>query len=125
MQEKSWKNALSSGKCPRCRKGDIFKTSMLDITGFWKMNDHCTNCGVSFEPEPGFYFGAMFVSYALSVVLFAVIGIGLYIVANPADWVYITSIVVGAILFTPFSFRYSRILFLYFFGGIRYDHTLE
>ncbi len=89
------------------------------------MNAHCTNCGVSFEPEPGFYFGAMFVSYALSVVLFAVIGIALYVVANPADWVYITSIAAGAVLFTPFSFRYSRILFLYFFGGIHYNPTLK
>lgn len=87
------------------------------------MNSHCSNCEVSFEPEPGFYFGAMFVSYAISVALFATIGTALYVLGNPADWVYLTAIVVGAILFTPFSFRYSRILFLYFFGGIRYDPT--
>lgn len=121
MHAKSWKGALCSGKCPKCRKGDMFKTSMLDLSGFWKMNSHCPNCGSTFEPEPGFYFGAMFVSYALSVALFATIGIALYVLWNPADWVYLTAIVIGAILFTPFSFRYSRILFLYFFGGIRYD----
>ncbi|HCM74790.1 MAG TPA: DUF983 domain-containing protein [Cytophagales bacterium] len=121
MHEKSWKGALCSGKCPKCRKGDIFKTSLFDLSGFWKMNNNCTQCGVSFEPEPGFYFGAMFVSYALSVALFATIGIALYVLGNPADWVYLLSIVGGAILFTPFSFRYSRILFLYFFGGIHYD----
>ena len=123
MHVKTWKDTLYSGKCPKCRKGNIFKTSIFDLSGFWKMNSHCSNCEVSFEPEPGFYFGAMFVSYAISVALFATIGTALYVLGNPADWVYLTAIVVGAILFTPFSFRYSRILFLYFFGGIRYDPT--
>lgn len=27
------------------------------------MHDNCSHCGQSFQPEPGYYFGAMFVSY--------------------------------------------------------------
>ena len=103
----------------------MFKHPMLNVTGFWKMNDNCTHCGVTFEPEPGFYFGAMFVSYAISVIIFATIGISLYVLGNPADWIYLLAIVAGAILFTPLSFRYSRIIFLHLFGGIRYDPTLK
>ena len=98
---------------------------MLDLSGFWKMNPVCSYCESTFEPEPGFYYGAMFVSYALSVGLFAVIGISLYLLWNPADWIYLLAIATGAILFAPMSFRYSRILFLYFFGGIHYDPTIE
>jgi len=30
------------------------------------MFDRCENCQQRFEPEPGFYFGAMFVSYIIS-----------------------------------------------------------
>lgn len=85
------------------------------------MNSHCERCGVMFEPEPGFYFGAMFVSYAFSVMLFVAIGLAVYFLWDPADWVYLVAIGSGAVLFTPFSFRYSRILFLYFFGGIHFD----
>lgn len=125
MQRKTWKGALLSGKCPRCRKGDMFKHGVLDLSGFWKMNSTCSYCEATFEPEPGFYYGAMFVSYALSVVLFASIGIALYVLGNPNDWVYLVAIITGATLFAPFSFRYSRILFLYFFGGLHYDPTLE
>lgn len=121
MPVKNWKGALLSGKCPRCRKGDIFKHPLSDVLHFAKMNETCPHCGTTFEPEPGFYFGAMFVSYALSVALFVVVGLGLYFLFNPSDWVYITTIGIAAVLFTPISFRYSRILFLYAFGGIGYD----
>jgi Protein of unknown function (DUF983) len=84
------------------------------------MNETCPNCGASFSPEPGFYFGAMFVSYGLSVGLFVVVGLALYFLFHPSDTVYVSVIAVAAILFTPFSFRYSRSLFLYWFGGYRF-----
>jgi hypothetical protein len=84
------------------------------------MHDDCPHCGASFSPEPGFYFGAMFVSYALTVGLFLFVGLTLYFLFNPSDTVYVITITVAAILFTPFSFRYSRILFLYWFGGYHY-----
>jgi hypothetical protein len=84
------------------------------------MHNDCLHCGASFSPEPGFYFGAMFVSYALTVGLFIVVGLTLYFLFNPSDTVYVITITVAAILFTPFSFRYSRVLFLCWFGGYRY-----
>lgn len=124
MQEKSWGAALRAGKCPRCRQGDMFKFPLGKVTKFTKMNQKCGHCGVTFEPEPGFYFGAMFVSYAFSVALFAVISVILYVFFQPSDWVYLLCITGSALLFTPFSFRYSRILFLYFFGGIDYDPSV-
>lgn len=84
------------------------------------MNQECPECGASFEPEPGFYFGAMFVSYALNVVLFVVVGLTLYILLHPSDVVYVVTIGLAAFLFTPFFFRLSRILFLHWFGGYRF-----
>lgn len=30
------------------------------------MHDACSSCGQKFEPEPGFYYGAMFISYIVS-----------------------------------------------------------
>lgn len=49
-------------KCPRCRKGDQF-VKPLQLSNPLHMHDHCDSCGFNFEPEPGYYFGAMFVSY--------------------------------------------------------------
>ena len=55
---KAWWNY----KCPRCRKGDIF-TKPFDIKKPLDMPHDCSHCGQLMEPEPGYYYGAMFLSY--------------------------------------------------------------
>jgi uncharacterized protein (DUF983 family) len=112
-------SAVWQGKCPRCKEGDIFHYPLSRITRFSEMNSHCPQCQVSFIPEPGFYFGALFVSYAFNVALMVAISILLYFTINPTDWVYGVSLVTVSIVFIPVSFRYSRILYLHWFGGLQ------
>lgn len=33
------------------------------------MPKHCSHCNLNYEPEPGFYFGAMFISYTISAFI--------------------------------------------------------
>lgn len=120
MPDITLRRALYRGKCPRCREGDIFKYPLIRIHKFSKMHESCPNCGASFEPEPGFYYGAMFVSYAFSVALLTIVSLALYFLWNPKDWIYVLVITLATLLSTPASFRYSRILFLFAFGGYRY-----
>jgi len=54
--------AMWNNKCPKCRKGDIF-IKPLKFTEPLNMPKECEFCGQRTEPEPGFYFGAMFLSY--------------------------------------------------------------
>jgi len=119
MQEKSWISKLLSGSCPRCGKGKVFSFPIYRIFYFHKMNKMCSHCEVSFEPEPGFYIGAMFVSYALNVGVLLSVGIMLYLLYSPSDWVYISVVSFFVIVFSPFTFRFSRIIFLHSFGGLR------
>jgi uncharacterized protein (DUF983 family) len=110
--------AVWQGKCPRCGEGDMFVYPLSRITKFSEMHSHCTKCGAPFEPEPGFYYGSLFVSYAFNVAIMVIIWVVLYFTINPPDWVYGVALVIFSILSIPFSFRYSRILFLYWFGGL-------
>jgi len=113
-------SAIFKGKCPRCREGRLFNYPLLHPR-FAEMNAKCPSCEVSFMPEPGFYIGAMYISYAFNVALLVAVGVALYTLTDQAsDWVYISSIIAASFLLIPFSFRYSRILFLYAFGGITY-----
>lgn len=48
--------------CPRCRESKLFEHPM-HFSRPLKMNKQCPQCGQKFEPELGFYYGAMFISY--------------------------------------------------------------
>lgn len=121
MQKVSKANAIISGKCPQCRKGDIFKHAAYNISGFQKMNSHCSVCNLHFEREPGFFFGAMYISYAFSVAIFVAVGVALSILGEFSLEVYVLTIIAVVLLLLPLLFRYSRILFLHLFGGVNFD----
>jgi uncharacterized protein (DUF983 family) len=114
--------AMLLGKCPRCRDGQMFKYSAVNLLHFSDMNAECPCCGIRLQPEPGFYQGAMYVSYGFTVMIIGLISAILYYLAgHPSESVYISSVIAVIVLLAPFNYRYSRILYLYLFGGIKYD----
>lgn len=89
------------------------------------MNKQCPHCELRLEPEPGFYQGAMYVSYAFTVAFIVIVGLVLYVLGDPSEWVYIGTVIGIMILLIPLNYRYSRILYLYFIGGIKYNPHLS
>lgn len=63
FKEGSWWWSFFNMKCPRCRKGDLFKTETFSFQKPFEMPDSCDECGQTYMPEPGFYYGSMFLSY--------------------------------------------------------------
>lgn len=66
--------------------------------------------------EPGFYFGAAYVSYALMVGLMIITAAIFYLVMGGIGdyiWTFLGIATAVAILTTPLVFRYSRVIFLY------------
>ncbi len=100
--------AMLQLKCPRCRQGKAF-------VGHFAMNENCPICQLRFEREPGYFLGAMYVSYALSVIL-----LGLIILLGSALFSSLRlEIIIGFSVplylpFVPAVFRYSRIIWMYF-----------
>ena len=121
MPAKNFQTALLLGKCPRCRQGDIFKYPARRLSKFNVMNKTCPHCGVGLEPEPGFYQGAMYVQYGFTMVVLIIISIILSLAGDFSEWVYIGLTIAAIILLAPINYRASRILYLYMFGGIKYD----
>ena len=114
--------ALLKQRCPRCHEGDVFKYPVGKISKFAQMHDKCPDCQQWYEPEPGFYFGAMFIAYALFIAMVVTVSTVLYMAFNnPPFNVYIIVIVIFNVLLLPLIFRYSRLIFLYAFGGIRFE----
>jgi uncharacterized protein (DUF983 family) len=113
--------AVMSGKCPRCHKGDVFAYPLKHLSKFNQMNRTCPHCGVMLEPEPGFYQGAMYVGYGFTVAIIVMVSIILFLLGDPSEWVYIGTVIAIMVLLVPLNYRYSRIVYLYLFGGIKFD----
>ncbi len=117
-------NALFHGKCPRCRSGKIFKFNAIG-KNFMKMNDDCPVCGLHFEIETGFFWGAMYLSYAITCAMLIILGGSVLIIGHDPDfWIYMAVIIPSFFIASPFTFRYARILLLYWFSSIRFEEQL-
>jgi uncharacterized protein (DUF983 family) len=99
-------------RCPRCRMGRIFRHSIF--RGFPKMQERCAVCDLKFEREPGYFLGAMYISYGLGVLIMAPIAVLLWFLTG---W-RITKVTLWAVvLFLPFAptiTLFARVLWIYF-----------
>ena len=118
--------AIIKSKCPQCQSGKMFNYPFYNLKKFMEMDTNCKVCGLKYEVELGFFWGAMYVSYALTVGLMLVIG-GLILFLSGGEagfYTYIIPIVSALILSSPLTFRYARVLMLYFFSPIRFNPDL-
>jgi hypothetical protein len=88
------------------------------------MNSSCEKCDLSFEQEPGYYYGAMYVSYALGVALFVTIwtSCNLWLPWLNA-WGQIGLVVFFTIALSPYLFALSKIIWANMF--IKYDKNAK
>lgn len=126
MSEPSAGKSILFAKCPQCRKGNMFNVPIYSFYKLTEVNHKCPNCNATLQPEPDFYYGAMYISYAFSVALFINIMILLNILFDDPDlWVYIVSVVGANVLLLPFMQRYSKVLYLYGLGKLKYKPQKE
>ena len=118
---KSLAAAIAQAKCPKCRQGNMFPVSPFSYRKLTVMHSRCQVCDANLIPEPGFYDGAMYISYAFSVALMvsSLVAINV-LVAEPKLWMYLTTVVVLTIFLMPAMLRYSKTLYLYWVGKLKY-----
>lgn len=106
--------AFLKGKCPQCRKGNVFMHTGTNLKNFREMNECCSHCNVKYESEPGFFWGAMYFSYVYSVASFIVIGFFFFTFSDDVNLLYYIGTVIAFTLITStISFRMSRLLMMY------------
>lgn len=112
--------SIATNTCPRCQEGPFFKTkNPYDLKDFDKINPACTYCGESFQREPGFYIGAMYISYALSVAMVITAFVGFVIIFGFDIEHVLAGLIPAIIILLPVLFRTARIIWLNIF--VKYD----
>jgi uncharacterized protein (DUF983 family) len=94
--------------CPRCRHGSIFATPL-------GMSDDCPVCGLDFDRgDPGYFTGAMYVSYALAIPLIAVLTLIEHLIVP--RWSLFRLVVLASLIcvpLVPWIWQYSRVVWIY------------
>ena len=91
--------------------GKIFPRSVF--LGFPKMNARCPVCHLRFEREPGYFLGAMYISYGLGVLIIASIAAILWAITG---WWITRDTIWAVVLFLPLApavTYFSRVLWIY------------
>lgn len=106
-------------KCPRCHEGDFFTyKGSLRFRNNLKIHDHCPSCGLKYMIEPSFFYGAMYVSYALNVAL----AVAIFVIGSLVGLDAFSSlgaIVIVLVLLMPWSMRISRLLYINMFVAFK------
>jgi uncharacterized protein (DUF983 family) len=106
-------------KCPQCHEGNFFVSNPYNLKKTGKLHDHCSECGLKFAKEPGFYYGAMYVSYGFGVAVFIAVVVLYYLIFRRVDaWNMLIIIAAISVLTAPLSLALSKIIWANIF--IRY-----
>ena len=92
-------------RCPRCGRAPLFR-------GWFSMNSVCAVCDLRFERAPGYWIGAIYVNYGVTVTIAVA---GFFLLRALADWqtgAQLALWVPFVVLFPLWFFRYSRSLWL-------------
>lgn len=116
--------SILNNKCPKCNEGDFFVTSnFLKLSQLTKLHKNCSHCDLKYMMEPSFYYGAMYVNYALTVGLAVItfivahLGLGLNLLNS------FFAIVAVLLLTITLTLRLSRIIWIHIF--VKYDKSLS
>jgi hypothetical protein len=117
--------AMLTHQCPVCREVSIYKNprvyTLIDIG---VMHKECPSCHTNLVPETGFYFGAAYVSWALTVALWVSVLVALK-AFDAFGWIefgflthpvtFLTSGMVATLILFPYLFRLSRSIWAFMF----------
>ncbi len=110
MKKESKLYAILNFKCPKCHEGDLFiDNKMYNLKKFDKMNQKCQRCDHKFEIESGYFYGAMYVSYGLTVAFsVAVFVLSYLLLPNINPMYYTINISIAILVLVPVTYRTSR-----------------
>ena len=108
--------AMVVGCCPKCHEESMYlDTNPFNIMKIYAMHETCSHCKQVYKIEPSFFFGAMFVSYGLGVLIGIVTFLVSHFVFQANLKTAFISIVVALIFSNTLIMRISRNIWINIF----------
>lgn len=112
--------SIFTGTCPACHEGKIYtEKNPWKLKKIMEMHEYCSHCGFKIMIEPAFFYGAMYVSYAVgTAIATAAFVIAFFFLGLNINYTFI-AITLSLIITFPYILRISRNIWLNIF--VRYD----
>nr|WP_314896408.1 DUF983 domain-containing protein [uncultured Flavobacterium sp.] len=112
--------SILTGTCPKCQNQSMYlDKNLLHLDKILKMHEKCSHCGLKYQIEPSFFYGAMYVSYGLNVAVGIAAFIISFLIFGSSLKVAFISIIASLIVSFPFVLRLSRNIYINMF--VSYD----
>ncbi|MDX1363419.1 MAG: DUF983 domain-containing protein [Arenibacter latericius] len=112
--------SILTGTCPKCHEESMYKDkNPYNMLNIFKMHEQCSHCGTKYKIEPSFFFGAMYVSYAVGVAFGVAAFVIAFLIFQTTLINTFIAITLTLVLFMPFIIRVSRNIWINFF--VHYD----
>ncbi len=85
------------------------------------MHEKCANCGLKYKMEPSFFYGAMYVSYAVGVAFAVAVFVISFLFIGTSLKNTFFAIIGTLVVFMPVIIRLSRNIWINFF--VKFDAT--
>ena len=103
-------------KCPSCHEGNLFSVSnSYHFKTMLTMPDRCPVCHQDFKIEPGFYSGALWVSYPIVLVLLIPLSLTLLFQFQISIILALLFPLIMLFALQPLIMRFSRAIWINFF----------
>lgn len=89
---------------------------MYYLPDLFKMPERCSNCNLKYEMEIGFWWGAMYVAYAVSCALVLSFFALYYLLLRFSVDMALLLDIISTIALFPITFRLSRSLWIHMFA---------
>lgn len=118
--------SILRAKCPRCHEGDMFDYHPYQLSKIGQMKTSCSHCNLVYSREPGFFFGAAYVSYAITVAIGVAGFLAIRILAGEVSWqTYLIGVSSLIVLLFPITFIYSRTVWINLFVNYEPTHSTK
>lgn len=108
--------SVFTGTCPVCQEESMYKEkNPYRISRLFDMHERCSNCGTKYKMEPSFFFGAMYVSYAVGIAFATAAFVISYWLLQLSLLATFIAIVITLVIFLPVIVRWSRNIWVNFF----------
>ncbi len=102
-------------KCPKCGQGHVFKQH-VNLMKLPVMNDVCEKCNYRYDREPGYFLGAMYISYGFAVLQGILTFSVLYFLFPFVSTLSKTLIVISVItILGRKNYKLSRVIYIHIF----------